>query len=226
MTSRTVEAMVAARSPVTIRRMYDPLKVFESDFRAVLPADESPRAAVSFQLAFGSEQLERSPEELAHLFRFLPHGMREELLAAGEDGPVTKSRWEKVLERGFDAVTGSLIDVDVDKLIGGVAAAGHVGSVAHRLSSALRTRANYCLVTDRRLLFVEHKVDGQCVEVAAVPRQAVIRARRAGKFMQRGRVVLDFIDLSQLALMTGMLFTGPANRLVAALSGGMVREGD
>lgn len=206
--------------------MYDPLKVFESDFRTVLAAGETPLAAVSFQLAFGSEQLERSPEELAHLFRFLPRGVREQLLAASQEEPVTKSGWEKVLERGFDALTGSLVDVDVDKIIGGVAAAGHVGSVAHRLSSALRTRANYCLVTDRRMLFVEHKVDGQCFEVAAVPRQAVIRARRAGKFMQRGRVVLDFVDLSQLALMTGMLSTRPANRLVAALSGGMVREGD
>lgn len=202
--------------------------MWEAEIRAALEPGESPVVAVSCQAAFGADHLERSPDEIAHLLRFLPRGLREEFLTASQSGPVPRSRWEKMLERGLDAVTaGDLVDVDVDKLIGGVSAAGHVGSCAHRLSAALGSRAGYCIVTDRRLVLAEHKLSANSfVELASLPRQAVLQAHRAGKVMQRGRVVLDFIDLSQLALMTGILFTGAADRLVGSLAGGIIRSNE
>lgn len=206
--------------------MADRLKVWQAEIRAALEPGESPVVAVSCQTAFGADHLERSPDEIAHLLRFLPRGLREEFLTASQSGPVPRSRWEQILERGLGAITaGDLVDVDIDKLLGGVSATGHVGSCAHRLSAAMGSRIGYCVVTDRRLVLTSHDLsDNTFTELGSVPRQAVVRAYRAGTFMQRGRVILDFIDLSALALMTGILFTGSADKLVASLSGGIIRS--
>jgi hypothetical protein len=215
------------RGGVRIPDVADRLKVWESEIRAALEPGESPVVAVSCHAAIGADHLERSPDEIAHLLRFLPRALREEFLTASQSGPVPRSRWEKMLERGLDALTAdALVNVDIDKLIG-VSAGGKSGSCAHRLSAALDRRIGYCVVTDQRLVVAEHRLsDNAFVALASLPRQAVLQARRDGRIMRRGRVILDFIDLSQLALMTGILFAGSADRLVASLTGGMIRGDD
>jgi hypothetical protein len=205
----------------------DPVRLYAAELRALLAEGERPVAAAMCQQAFGSDRLERSPEEIERLFRFLPGKLRREAvgLLTGEQPARDPRAWEKVLGLVVDALGGELVKADPDEVIGGISAAGHVGSVAHRLAAALKGRTPYCVVTDRRLVFAElsHR-DSAFTEVTSIPRVAVLAARREGKFLQRGRVVMDFVDLSRIALMTGMLFTGAANRLVSALNGGLVRE--
>lgn len=189
---------------------------------------ETPIVAVMCQVAFGADRLERSPEEIEQLFRFLPGGVREKALGLLRAEPPQRQEgpWEKALGRVLDAISGDLVKGEPDEWIGGVAAAGHVGSAAHRLAAALKGETPCCVVTNRRLVFARHDYGNDSfTELASLPRRAVLAARRSGRFLQRGRVVLDFVDLSQLALMTGILFTGSANRLVSALNGGVVRDG-
>ena len=200
----------------------DRLKLWEAEFRALLAPGESALMAIPCRVSFGTDRLERSPEEMERLFRFLPRRLQDEAMTSLQGGPITRTGWQKVWEKVLDSATGQMIDVDIDKLIGGVSATGHVGSWAHQLSSALGSRTAYCVVSNRRLLFAEQKVNGPFAELASLPRQAVVRAHRAGKIMQRGRVLLDFADLSQLALMTGILSTGPADKLVSTIMQGRV----
>lgn len=208
--------------------MIDRLKLYGEQLRPLLGAGESPLVAVTCQVAFGADRLERSPEEVEHLLRFLPATVRDQVLAALRDGQPRddRDRWRRAMDRAVDILIGadSLITADPDEIIGGVAAAGHVGSYAHRLSAALSGKIGYAVVTDRRLLLASQTPRGEFEELESVPRQAVLSARRAGRIFQRGRVLLDFVDLSQIALMTGILSTGPANRLVSALTTGVVRD--
>lgn len=121
---------------------------------------------------------------------------------------------------------------ELDSLVGGetplaavpcevtsdVATAGERGCCARRLCEALAAATmSYCVVTDSRVVFAEHAATGPFRELAVVPRDEVHRVRRAGRFLQRGRVVLEFADGSTLVLRTGMVLTGHARRLVAVL---------
>jgi len=90
-----------------------------------------------------------------------------------------------------------------------------------RLIGPKRVRSHRSVVTDRRLVFAEQSYrDNSFTEVTSIPRAAVLAARREGRFLQRGRVVMDFADLSRIALRTGILFTGAARRLVSAVNDG------
>jgi hypothetical protein len=205
-------------------RGVDRLRLYQVELQALVGADESLRAAVHCQQAFGSERLERSPEEMERLVGFLPGGLRDSALAAlrAEDRP--EKAWERVVSVLIGA--DSVIRFDVDKAIGGVAAAGHVGSCAARLAEGMRGASMvHCVITDRRLVLASMDVDPVAFQpLAELPIGAVLGARREGRFMQRGRVVIDFVDLSQLALMTGIFGTGNAEVIVAAL-GGHTRPG-
>jgi hypothetical protein len=73
------------------------------------------------------------------------------------------------------------------RMLGGVSAAGHIGSWAHRLFEAYRSatrRAAYLLVTDRRLVLLSKRIFGKGPEFAVelgIPRDAVPKASRAGR---------------------------------------------
>lgn len=118
------------------------------------------------------------------------------------------------------------------RLLGGTSVAGDRGSLAVRLFDALGAvrAARRAVVTDRRLLFVEERSatwakddsgtrvrSAHYLLTAAVPLSALVSARRRGRPGARGRVELHFRDGSMLALMTGVLSTRPARRLLAAL---------
>lgn len=201
----------------------DPVRLYAAELRAILAEDERLVAAVTCEQAFGSDRLERSPEEIDRLFRFLPGKVRREAveLLTGERPARDPRAWEKAFGLVVDALGGDLVKGDPDEVIGGISAAGHVGSVAHRLAAALDGRTTCCVVTDRRLVFAEQSYrDNSFTEVTSIPRAAVLAARREGRFLQRGRVVMDFADLSRIALRTGILFTGAARRLVSAVNDG------
>lgn len=200
------------------------MKVYLPELRAMLSAGETPVAAAMCHEAFGAERVERSPADLERMFRLLPRPLRERLTAAAQAEPVQRKPWERMV----DVLTGtdSLVDFD-EAAFFGVTASGHVGSCAARLLAALRGRSFvYCVVSDRRLIIAQWSDDPVAfAEVASLPLTAVLNARRVGTIAHRGRVVLDFADLSQLAVMTGFFFSGAADRLVAAITRGRTTQG-
>lgn len=202
------------------------LRFYAEELQRLTADGESLVAAELCQQAFGADQLERSREEMAAMLRFLPERLREQALDAMQSEPEPAKGWERVLERVLDAASGDLIDIDPEELLWGVSASGRVGSWAAQLSAVINDpeHSSYCVVTDQRLIIADWQTHTDrpdsptsFTELISVPRNAVFRARRQGRFLQRGRVVLDFADLSQLALMTGILFTSAATRLVRAL---------
>jgi hypothetical protein len=196
----------------------DPLRLYRPELQTILEPGESLSAAALCQRAFGADRLERSPDELEHLVRALPERLRGPAVAAMRAEPRPERRWERVAAVLIGA--DSIIRFDPDEAIGGVAAAGHAGSCAARLAAAFGTRSGiHCVVTDHRLIIAELTLDPVgFTPLADLPVATVLAARREGKFLQRGRVVLDFVDMSQLALMTGMFGAARADALVAALT--------
>ena len=190
----------------------DPLQLYRTELQALV-------GAVHCQRAFGSDRLERSPDEMERLIGFLPGGLRGSALAALRAEPRPEKAWERVV--GVLIGADSVIRFDGDRAIGGVAAAGHVGSCAARLAEGIRDASMaHCVVTDRRIVLASMDLDPVAfTPLADLPVGAVLRARREGRFLQRGRVVVDFVDLSELALMTGVFGTGGADVLVGALGG-------
>ncbi|MEV0568446.1 hypothetical protein [Dactylosporangium sp. NPDC050588] len=186
-----------------------------------LAGGEEVRAAVHCRTAFGGERPRRSRQELEHLVADVPAEVRDAAVAALRDAPDAdpEQAWERVVAVLVGA--DSVIRVDVDKAIGGYAVTGPDDSCAARLDRGIRDATMvHCVVTDRRLVLADMDDDLRGFRLrAAVPRTAVLRARRDGRFLQRGRVVVDFADLSQLALLTGVFGTGRADALVAALAG-------
>ncbi len=110
------------------------------------------------------------------------------------------------------------------KMLGGVSAAGHLGSWAHQVAAAQRRAGGlpYLVVTDKRLLLVsDDKSSDKAQGFAAfldIPRDAVLNASRDGRPFARGRVVIAFTDGSMIALKLGSVLTGQADRLVNALT--------
>ncbi|WP_238005937.1 hypothetical protein KZZ52_42030 [Dactylosporangium sp. AC04546] len=197
----------------------DPIQLYRAELAALVGGGEQVLAVAHCQQAYGSERLERSPEEMERLVGYLPGRLRESALAALRAEPRPERAWERVVAVLVGA--DSVIRFDVEQALGGVAAAGHVGSCAARLAEPLRDASMaHCVVTDRRLILATMDIDPVAFRLRAVlPVGAVLRAQRAGKFLQRGRVVIDFVDLSQLALMTGVFGTERAEAIVGALAG-------
>jgi hypothetical protein len=204
----------------------DPLQLYRAELQAMVGDGESLRAVAHCQRAYGSDRLERSPQEMERLVGFLPGGLRDSALAALRAEPRPEKAWERVVAVLMGA--DSVIRFDVDRAIGGVSAAGHVGSCAARLAEGVRDAGMvHCVVTDRRIVLASMDLDPVAFQpLAELPIGAVLGARRDGKFLQRGRVVIDFVDLSQLALMTGMFGTGEADVIVGALGGHTARAAD
>lgn len=89
------------------------------------------------------------------------------------------------------------------------------------------------VLTDRRLLVVaggksswiddpdrpgKRKLVGEYRPLADVPRGSLVAARRKGRLGARGRIELYFGDGSMVAVMTGILLTGPARRILRTLA--------
>ncbi|MET7419927.1 hypothetical protein [Dactylosporangium sp. NPDC005555] len=202
----------------------DALKAHRAELEH-LAGDDVLLAAVHCQKAFGAERLQRSPREMEQLLAALPRGVRDAAAAAyrAEPEPSPEKAWERVVAVLVGA--DSVIRLDVERAIGGSAVTGGDDSCAARLDRGIRDATMvHCVVTDRRLVLADMTDDLRGFRLRAeVPRGAVLRARREGRFLQRGRVVIDFADLSQLALLTGVFLTRRADELVAALTGGTPR---
>jgi hypothetical protein len=197
----------------------DPLTLYATELQALLAPGESAIAAANCQLAFGADRLERSPAEMERLAGALPQPLRDRALAALRAETQPEKAWDRVISVLVGA--DSIVRFDVDAALGGVAATGHVGSCAARFVGPLRGHSsNYCVVTDRRIMLAA--MEPNPIEfrgLAELPRGAVLTARREGRLLQRGRVVIDFVDLSRLALMTGIFGTNRADALVEAMTG-------
>jgi hypothetical protein len=123
----------------------------------------------------------------------------------------------------FDLFTGLDVNEDrVARFFGGRKGEGAVDSVAGRWWRAAKNRAGLTEygVTDRRLLLLASLSGKDKYKVTfSVPRAQVESVAHRGKLLfQRGRVEVRFTDRSMIAFTTGMLTTGPARALVAALS--------
>jgi hypothetical protein len=132
---------------------------------------------------------------------------------------------------GFDLFTGLDVNEDrVARFFGGRKGEGAVDSVAGQWWRAAKNspenmdHVEYG-VTDRRLLLLTNRVNSNEYKVIfSVPRGEVASAQHRGKLLlQRGRVEVRFTDGSMVAFITGMLMTGRARALVAALSGSGTR---
>lgn len=117
------------------------------------------------------------------------------------------------------------LSVDPDWIaakLGGVNAAGQVGSLADGFSQALGTGNGHLLVTDRRVIVVatDAPLRGPITQRLAfeVDRRAVTSIERAPRLLQRGRVKITFVDGSWAMAMMGVVKTAAARRLVDALS--------
>jgi hypothetical protein len=122
----------------------------------------------------------------------------------------------------FDLFTGLDVNDDrVARFFGGRSGEGSVDSVAGRWWRAAKdlSSAEYG-VTNRRLLLLNRPAGEDAYEIAfSVPREQVAFAARRGKLLfQRGRVEVRFTDRSMIAFTTGLLTTGRARSLVAALA--------
>lgn len=116
------------------------------------------------------------------------------------------------------------LSVDPDWIaakLGGVNAAGPVGSVADGFSRALEAGNGHVLLTDRRLAVIatDAPLRGPISQRLAfeVDRRVVTSVERAPRLLQRGRLKVAFVDGSWAMLMMGMLHPAAARRFVAAL---------
>lgn len=141
------------------------------------------------------------------------------------------------LGKGFLAVAGAgaavlhpfpVIDIDVDRLLGGQTGHGAVGSVAALFKAALaRAGSADLLVTDRRLALAvdssDRTVRVEDVEapakdvVVSVPRAVVRGVRRRRRPLEMGRIEFAFTDGSSITLTAGAISGRRAARFVDAL---------
>jgi hypothetical protein len=202
----------------------DPLRVYRDDLQQLVAPDETVRAASMCRAPLaGADRLHRTEEEWARQFTFIPRAQRAALARAKVELQANPPPPEKGWQRVLSVLSGgsSIVDGDPDSWLGGVAVAGAVGSCAALLHPHLGGGDSvYCVVTDRRLMLVAHGLQPMAFRpLAEVPLDAVARAQRRGRILQRGRVVIEFRDGSLLALFTGVFGTARANALVAALRG-------
>lgn len=185
------------------------LKEYGAEIRRLLAAEEHLLDLTDFRQADGKDQLERRPP-----------------------GADTRSTGRKVAETtaGVVAVTafGPATSPSLKRMLGGVSAAGHIGSWAHQLYEASRdlskrNRFHYLLVTDRRLLLAgrvsSFRSKSRDYEVGLeIPRSALAQVDLDSRPFARGRVALAFTDGSMIAMDLGSYRTGAARTLVQALT--------
>ncbi|WP_018348611.1 hypothetical protein [Longispora albida] len=201
--------------------MLDYLRIYSDAVRALLPAGEQPRAMGSFLLAYGENRVERTPEQIQALLDRMPGPVRREYerLLAGR--PPEQSALDRIITPALKPLAWlDSLSAGPPGEIGGVAISGHVGSIAASFAELGKPgQSQYYLVTTHRLLILHQDSGNQFSLVLALPRAAVARAAREGTFLQRGRVLIEFIDFSRIAVNTAMFTTSRAEALAAALAG-------
>ncbi|MEV6349296.1 hypothetical protein [Actinoplanes sp. NPDC051851] len=193
----------------------DPLRLYRSDLQQLADADEAVLAAASCgRPPAGAERLTGERPDPREQFANLPPD--------SWDGPDRRECWWHRIPAALVGA-GSLVHADVDRILGGVSVVGGPGSYAGRLWAYLDEGLVFCVVTDRRLMLAVHELDPDHFRfLTDVPVEAVERARMAGRFLQRGRVFVEFSDGSAVAIFTGVFFAARGRALVAALMGGPV----
>ena len=132
----------------------------------------------------------------------------------GPEGHQPKSRLTPV-----DVVLGlgTPFEREIMTFLTGRSLVGDRGCLAECLAKVLDGVPDL-LVTDRRLLVVKH--EGQEFRLIwEMPREAVVRAVRAPRLGQMGRVRLVLSDGSGVAIVLGLVFPGRARRFLTALGG-------
>jgi hypothetical protein len=180
------------------------LRLHEAEITQLLQPGEQLLTVTDFRLADGKRRVEAPPD---------PPDDRSAARKAGE----TAAGIAGFLVIGPDPPSPG-------KMLGGVSAAGHIGSWAYRLMGAYRDvldRAKYLTVTDRRVLLISRKIFGKDPDFSValgIPRDAVRNAIRQSRPLARGRVVIEFFDGSMIALRFGSVFAGQADQLVKVLT--------
>ncbi|WP_137292548.1 hypothetical protein [Nocardioides dongxiaopingii] len=180
--------------------------------RGAVPDGEVPRAwSPAGQVSPGAE-------------RVTPHGVTREVDESHGLLDLVTGSWLPRWARGDR----------IDRLFGGVARWGLPGSRGAGLHVALAD-ADGILVTDAHLVVLVggspttvddparpgRQVSSRPYRSAwTCPRGAVVAARRRARLTGRGRVELYFDDRSMCAVMTGLVGTSGARRLLAALDVG------
>jgi hypothetical protein len=194
----------------------DYTKIYQADIAKLLGPEDPVLSVVPYRLAHGAERVERTPEVIERRLRPLPRGLRRRAQELQSRDRQSDSR--SLLDRILD-IDWPWNRLDWDEKLGGTSVAGQPGSLAIRLADGTRHGvALYGVVTARRFVVVRRIGTDRFTLVTETPRGAVVQVRRRGRLLQRGRVVIGFADGSLLAVQTGILLTGQAGRLVAALS--------
>jgi hypothetical protein len=194
----------------------DYTKIYQADMAKLLGPGEGVLAVVPYRLAFGAEPPPRTPEEAEQRLSSLPRGVRRRVAdrSTRERPPGRRTLLHRILD--FDLPWNR---IDTDEVIGGATVAGAPGSIGVRIAAATRDLVGqFGVVTGQRLVVVHRRAKDRFELVAEAPRAEVRSAARRGRLFQRGRVVIAFADGSSIAVNTGILLTGQARRLVAALS--------
>jgi hypothetical protein len=195
----------------------DYTKIYRADVAALLGPGDEVLAIVPYRLAPGAERIERTPQVIERRLEPLPRRLRRRAQDAHDrtrrpgDG---RSPLDRIL-----AIDWPWNRIDWDARLGGTSVAGGPGSHAVRIADATRDRAgHFGVVTAHRLVVVRRVGTDKFTMAAEAPRADVVYARRRGRLFQRGRVLIGFVDGSQLAVDTGILSARQAGRLVTALS--------
>ncbi|HEU5156902.1 MAG TPA: hypothetical protein VFU43_07885 [Streptosporangiaceae bacterium] len=197
----------------------DYTKIYQADIAALIGPDDQVFAVVPYRLAHGAERVERDADVIERRLRPLPRGLRRRAQDLGSrerraDGAGNRSLLDRILD-----IDWPWNKIDWDEKFAGTSVAGRPGSLAVRLADGTRHGvALFGVVTARRFVIVRRIATDRFTLVAEAPRAEVVEARRRSRPFQRGRVVIGFADSSQLAVHTGILLSGQAKRLVAALS--------
>jgi hypothetical protein len=171
----------------------DYTRIYGADVSELIGSADEVLAIVPYRPAYGAERLEMEPRE-------------------------SRSGGRSPLDRLLD-ISWPWNRIDWDKVIGGVSVAGSPGSPAVRLANATENGVGqFGVVTGQRFLVVRHVGHDRFELVTETPRAEVVYARRKGRLLQRGRVVIGFAGGSSIAVNTGILFTHHAKRLTTALS--------
>jgi hypothetical protein len=196
----------------------DYTKIYRTDIAELLGQEDQVFAVVPYRLAAGAERVERDPEVIERRLRPLPKALRRRAQAAAtrerRAGGSSRSLFDRILD-----IDWPWNKVDWDEKLAGTSVAGRPGSLAVRLADGTRHGVSqFGVVTERRFVVVRRVATDRFTLVVEAPRGDVVQARRRARPLQRGRVVIGFTDGSQLAVDTGILLSGQAKRLVAALA--------
>jgi hypothetical protein len=190
-------------------------KIYRTDIARLLDPGDQVLVIVPYRLAHGAAAIEWTSEEAGHGSRYIPRRLRDRVADTQEPGG--RSLLDRIL--GIFSPNWSWNNIDWDKVIGGTSVTGRSDSPAGRLYTATREGVSlFGVVTAQRFAVVRNIATDRFEPVAEVSRAQVVSARRRGKPLQRGRVVIGFADGSHIAVSSGILFTGQARRLVTALS--------